>query len=132
MDRRFQASNVLHPLRQGGANRHFLVCTRSDTTGRVVTRTAHTDELVEFAICAATRRKEPTLPLHWRVRRIRYRIKGGKEQMLLTSLLYPTNYPAKETLRSPLPQSSEAKLQSVSFKPQRETDPGLLSEWHCV
>jgi hypothetical protein len=98
VDRGFQASNVLHPLHQGGANRHFLVRARSDTTGRVVTRTTHTDELLEFTICAATRRKEPTLPLHWRVRRIRYRMKGGKEQMLLTSLLDPTKYPAKEII----------------------------------
>jgi hypothetical protein len=96
VDRGFQASNVLHPLHQGGSNRHFLVRARSDTTGRVVTRTTHADELVEFTICAETRRKEPTLPLHWRVRRIRYRIKGGREQVLLTSLLDPKKYPAKE------------------------------------
>jgi len=40
VDRGFQASNVLHRLHQGGANRHFLVRARSDTTGTVVTRTA--------------------------------------------------------------------------------------------
>ena len=39
---------------------------------------------------------------------------------------------AKETLRASLPQSGQTKIQSVSFKTQGQTAPGLLSEWHCV
>jgi IS4 transposase len=71
---------------------------RSDATGKVVAGTNSADELVEVTICPATRRKEPTLPLHWRVRRIRYRMKGEKDQMLLTSLLDPKKYPANEII----------------------------------
>jgi hypothetical protein len=96
VDRGFQASNVLFPLHAGGHNRHWLVRVRSDTNGKVVQRFGRNDALVQFTISSATRRKEPSLPMHWRVRCVRYKHRGGKPQMLLTSLVDPAEYPAKE------------------------------------
>jgi hypothetical protein len=96
LDRGYQASNILEPLRRGGTNRHWLVRARSDTNGKVIEQLGENDALVQFTICHKTRAKEPSVPLHWQVRRIRYRHGHGPEQMLLTSLLDPVEHPADE------------------------------------
>lgn len=98
LDRGFQASNILIPLQEGGRNRHWLVRVRADTKEKVVKRFGPNDTLVQFTISAATRRKEPSLPLHWQVRCLRYKHRGGREQRLLTSLLDPVKYPAPELI----------------------------------
>ncbi len=96
LDRGFQASNVLFPLHAAGRNRHWLVRARSDTNGKVIKRFGPNDTLVQFTITAPTRRKDPSLPMHWQVRCVRYKHRGGKPQMLLTSLLNPVEHPARE------------------------------------
>jgi hypothetical protein len=96
LDRGFQAWNVLVPLREGGHNRHWLMRARKDTNGKVIRHLGPNDTLVRFKITTPTRRKDPSLPTHWQARCIRYQHRGGQEQILLTSLLDPVEYPAAE------------------------------------
>lgn len=78
--------------------RHWLVRTRDEIRGqwRVIERFGPGDELVEISVNAATLSKHPQLPSTLRLRVIRYRRAGFKTRTLMTSLLDPKRYPARE------------------------------------
>jgi hypothetical protein len=62
----------------------------------VVKRLAAGDDLIELNVSSEARRQDPTLPATWPMRAIRYRRRGFKPQLLLTSLLDAKGYPAAE------------------------------------
>ena len=96
LDRNYLQANVLVSLTATGRGRHWLTRGKSNTKFRSVRHLGRGDELVEFVVSAAARRKNPALPTHFDARAIRYQRKGFKPQLLLTSLVDATQYPASE------------------------------------
>lgn len=96
VDRNFLAARTLLGLQRGGAERHWLTRAKSTTIYKRVKRFATGDELVELNVSSEARRKDPSLPLTWQMRAIRYRRRGFAPQVLLTSLTDPKRYPAAE------------------------------------
>lgn len=98
VDRGFLSARTLVGLERGGIQRHWLTRARSDLAATRIERFASGDELVELNVSDAARRKDPSMPTTWRMRAIRYRRKGFRPQILLTSLLDPQRYPADEII----------------------------------
>jgi hypothetical protein len=96
IDRMYLQANVLVPLMTQGTERHWITRAMSRTKFRVIRRLGKGDELVEFTVSGEARRKDPTLPTHFDARAIRYQRKGYQPQVLLTSLVDETRYPADE------------------------------------
>jgi hypothetical protein len=95
-DRGFLQANVLVPLRSSGVERHWLTRAKSKSTWTVIESLAKNDFLVEMTVSGEARRKDPSLPQTFRCRVIEYKRPGHEPQRLITSLLDPTAYPAKE------------------------------------
>lgn len=76
--------------------RHWLTRGKKKLSFKTVKRFGRGDELVEMKVSDTARRKDPTLPTTWLARRIKYRIRGFREQYLLTSLRDPERFPATE------------------------------------
>lgn len=85
-DRAFLAAELLCNLVKSGTERHFLVPAKSNTRWTIVDGNAK-DAIVEMKVSAAARKKDPTLPLLWRVRAVAVTGQDGKPVYLLTSLL---------------------------------------------
>lgn len=96
VDRGFFSAGILLGLERGGVERHWLTRARSDLASTRIERFAAGDELVELTVSREARQKDPTLPATWRMRAIRYRRRGFKPQLLLTSMLDPKRFPAAE------------------------------------
>jgi hypothetical protein len=96
VDRNYLQANVLVPLMTKGINRHWMTRAKSKTSFRLIRRLGPGDELVEFEVSSGARRKDPSLPTHFDARAIRYHRKGYQPQLLLTSLVDATQYPAAE------------------------------------
>jgi hypothetical protein len=96
VDRNFYDANVLIPLATHGANRHWLIRTKCNTSFEVVRRLGPGDDLVELKVSYYAREANPHLPRKWYARAIQYQRRGFPPQILLTSLLEPELYPAKE------------------------------------
>lgn len=96
IDRNYLQANVLVPLMTTGADRHWMTRGKTTTKFRVIRRLGNGDELVEFEVSSAARRKDPSLPTHFDARAIRYQRKGYKPQLLLTSLVDEKRFPADE------------------------------------
>jgi hypothetical protein len=80
----------------GFENRHWLVRKSASFTGRTLETFARGDELVEFEPSTSVRRRIPELPDVMRMRQITFQKAGYRPTVLLTSLLDPKKYPAKE------------------------------------
>lgn len=98
LDRYFHNYEIWHRIHSQGENRHWLVRAREDLRGswKTLERLGPGDELVEIAVRQSTRSKHPELPEVLRIRVIRYRRAGFKTRILVTSLLDPKLYPARE------------------------------------
>lgn len=96
IDRMYLQANVLVPLMTRGTERHWITRATSRTKFRVIRRLGNGDELVEFEVSHEARRKDPSLPTHFDARAIRYQRKGYQPQLLITSLVDETRYPADE------------------------------------
>lgn len=96
VDRGFLSARTLIGLERGGVQRHWLTRARSDLAYSRIERFAAGDELVELNVSGEAQRKDPSMPKTWRMRAIRYQRRGFAPQLLLTSLLDPTRYPAAE------------------------------------
>ena len=94
LDRGYLNASFLLRIERG-ADRHWLTRAKKNTKFKVIKRLARGDELVEMTVSAQARRKDPSLPLTWVARRIRYKMPGFREQFLLTSLRDP-EFPAQE------------------------------------
>lgn len=97
MDRYFHSYAIWHAIRSAGENRHWLVRAREDLrVWKTIEKYGPGDELVEISVTAQTRRNHPELPETLRLRVITYRRAGFRARTLVTSLLDPKLYPARE------------------------------------
>jgi hypothetical protein len=96
IDRHYLQANVLVPLMTTGTDRHWMTRAKANTKFRLIRRLGSGDELVEFEVSSEARKKDPSLPTHFDARAIRYQRKGYQPQLLLTSLVDETKYPADE------------------------------------
>ena len=95
-DRGFLAASILIPLARSGTCRHWLTRATSQTSWKVVRQLGPGDWLVEREVSREARAADPSLPVRWELRAIRYQRKGFKPQTLLTSMTDPAAYPASE------------------------------------
>ena len=98
VDRGFLSARTLIGLERGGIQRHWLTRARSDLAYVRVERFATGDELIELNVSSEARQKDASMPKTWRMRALRYKRRGFKPQLLLTSLLDPKRYPAEEVV----------------------------------
>lgn len=96
VDRNHLQASVLVPLMTTGTERHWMTRAKSNTKFASIRRLGPGDELVEFKVSSEARRKDLSLPTHFDARAIRYHRKGYRPQLLLTSLVDETKYPADE------------------------------------
>lgn len=96
VDRNFFAARTLFGITRGAENRQWLTRARANIVYKRVKRFASGDELIVLNVSREARQKEPSLPETWQMRAIRYRRRGFKPQILLTSLTDPKRYPADE------------------------------------
>jgi hypothetical protein len=94
-DRNFGTVRDLHRISSGGDNRHWLVRAKQQRV-RVLKKLGRDDDLVELTVTRSMRATGPELPPTLQMRAIRYQRAGFKPVTLLTSLLDPKAYPAKE------------------------------------
>jgi hypothetical protein len=98
VDRNFLAAGILVPLVRDGRNRHWMTRAKSTTRWTVLESIAPGDDLVELQISAEARSMDPSLPKTYVARAIKYQRKGFKPQTVLTSLIDPKQYPAKDVV----------------------------------
>jgi hypothetical protein len=99
VDRGFLDAKILIPLaRDPERNRHWLTRAKSTTRRHRAERFGKGDELVILDVSSAARKQDPTLPMTWTVRAITYQRRGFRPQILLTSLIDPKKYPAREII----------------------------------
>jgi hypothetical protein len=96
VDRNHLQASVLIPLMTTGTERHWITRAKSSTKFTSIRRLGTGDELVEFEVSSEARRKDPSLPTHFDARAISYQRKGYRRQLLLTSLVDETKYPADD------------------------------------
>lgn len=96
LDRNFLSARLLLQYARAGAGRHWLLRAKSTTRWRRGEQFVPGDELVEMDVSGDARRRDPTMPRTWRARAIRYHRRGFRPQVLLTSLLDPARWPARE------------------------------------
>lgn len=97
VDRGFLAGNLLLAIEREGTERHWMTRAKSSTTWRVLQSHGRFDKLVELTISEETIRKNAGLPGTYTARAVSYRHPNSQErQWLLTSLVDPEEYPAKE------------------------------------
>lgn len=96
VDRGFFAASILLPLHAQALSRHGLARAKTSNVWSVVERLGNGDELVEMQVSSEARRQDPSLPKTWQMRAIRYERRGFPPQTLLTSMLDPKAFPAKE------------------------------------
>ncbi len=98
VDKNLMVSNELWHLQQEGTNRHWLARARKRMNYVHVKRLGKGDDLVEVEFHRHTLADNPDLPERWPMRAIRYQRKGHPPSVLVTSLLDPERYPAKELI----------------------------------
>lgn len=99
VDRNHLQASVMVPLTTKGTDRHWITRTRANTKYTPIRRLGPGDELVEIKVSREARNKHPSLPTHFDARVIRYQRKGYRPQVLITSLVDETKYPADEIRR---------------------------------
>jgi hypothetical protein len=99
VDRNFLNAATLVGLWRGGGNRHWLTRAKSNTRWKVLENLGPGDELVELEVSSQARKLDPSLPRTFRARAVRYQRKGFQPQSVLTSLLDPQEYPARDVAR---------------------------------
>lgn len=95
LDRGYLGAQVLLGI-EAGRDRHWLTRGQAKLKMKLLQRLGPDDDLVEMAVSAEARRKDPSLPRTWTARRIGYQIPGFRKQFLLTSLRESKNFPAQE------------------------------------
>jgi len=94
VDRGFFGANVLMPIELSG--RHWLTRAKAGLKWRVVEDLGAEGMIVEMDVSRDARRLDPSLPCVWRMRTVPYCRPGFRPQLLLSSLVDPTKYPAEE------------------------------------
>jgi hypothetical protein len=96
IDRGFLAARILIGIERSGKNRNWLTRATARTETKRIKRLGNGDDLVELQVSREARAKDDSLPKTWQMRAIKYRRRGFKPQILLTSLLDSKRYPAAE------------------------------------
>jgi hypothetical protein len=96
VDRGFFSAAILINLGAGRKNRHWLSRAKKNLRWQVLKRLGPKDALVQMNVSSEARKKDPSLPKTWILRAVGYQRKGFRPDTLLTSLLDPIRYPAKE------------------------------------
>jgi len=96
LDRLYVDYFLLHRIHSRGEQRHWLLRARKNLKWKVLRRLGRGDELVEVTFPATVRREHPDLAKTFQARVIRYRRKGFRSRVLMTSLLDAKRYPATE------------------------------------
>jgi hypothetical protein len=98
LDRGYVSFWLFHVLRaqETMANRHWMVRFKTNVTWRTVKVIGKGDELVEFEPSKNLRREHPELPEKLQARMVTVHKKGYRPTTVITSLLDPVEYPAKE------------------------------------
>jgi hypothetical protein len=96
MDRGFVSHGLFQRLHSVENQRHWLSRSTARLQWRVMRKLGPGDDLVEVFVGRTARQNNPELPASYLARAIRYRRKGFKPCILLTSLLDPSRYPAVE------------------------------------
>jgi hypothetical protein len=98
VDKHYLSATTLLGISESGKQRHWLTRAKSNTAYTVIEDLARGDQLVEMNVSPEARKKDPNLPFRWVARAIRYGVPGHPPSVLLTSLLDPVEYPAKEII----------------------------------
>lgn len=98
IDRGFLIAAALTKLQGDGTNRHWATRAKSTVKLKTLKTFAKGDELVEIRLSESTRRNNPGLPETWMARAIRYKRKGFRPSILLTSLVDADLYPRGEVV----------------------------------
>jgi len=96
VDRGFISYLVFHGIQSAGSERHWLTRAKKNLKWAKLEHLGPNDHLVEIPINKSLRRKHPQMPASMTARAIRYQRRGFRSQVLLTSLLDHTAYPAAE------------------------------------
>ena len=97
LDRYYHCYWLWNAIQSKEKNRHWIVRARDDfRVWKVIEKLGPGDELAEIRIRDQYRYDHPEVPETIRVRAIRFRKNGFKTRIILTSLLDPILYPARE------------------------------------
>jgi len=96
LDSRYINYGLLNKISSREGGRHWLVRGKSNLKWKTMRRLGRSDELVEIKVPYRARQNHPELPRTLQVRAIRYRRKGFRARVLLTSMLDAEQYPASE------------------------------------
>lgn len=96
LDRNFVDYPLLCRLHANGQQRHWLVRGKNHLTWTVLRRLGRGDYLVRITVSARARADNPDAPTTFVARVVRYRRKGFRPSLLLTSLVDEKLYPASE------------------------------------
>jgi len=96
IDRGFLSYAALFAHHGHGEERHWLTRAKANTRAKSVKRLPDGSELATLAFSSQARKAEPSLPRTMTVRVAHYQVPGFKPQRLLTSMLDPESYPAKD------------------------------------
>lgn len=96
VDRAYFSAIWLMKLSRNGTHRYWLTRAKSKLRYKPIQTFSDHDALVEMKVSPEARRKDPTLPTTWRMRAITYQRGSHAPQVLLTSLLDPERYRARE------------------------------------
>ena len=96
VDRGFLAYHKLLARQDAERGRHWLVRAKANTAATTIRRLADGSELVTLSLSSQARKADPSLPKTMTARLVHYQVPGFKPQRLLTSLLDPVAYPARD------------------------------------
>lgn len=96
VDRGLQSRYVFARHNSSGTEKHWLTREKKGTVSKHVAKLGPDDELIELEISRHVRERLPDAPRTLTVRRITSRVPGYRDFSLLTSMLDPKKYPAKE------------------------------------
>jgi len=99
LDRGFINYGAFVRIVRDGVERHWLSRAKSNMRGDLIEVLGAGDSLMELTTSAQSRVQDPTLPNTLVVRVLEYQIPGFRPQRLITSLLDPEKYPAKEIIK---------------------------------
>lgn len=98
VDKGFLNYGALWQLSKRSASHHWLIRAKKNIHYTLIEEHSKGDAIVELAISNKASKSDPSLPQSMRVRLLCYTHLKGKVQYLLTSLLDPKAYPAKEVI----------------------------------
>lgn len=96
VDKGFINYAVFYGIQSQGSQRHWLCRAKANLKWQVIRALGPGDDLVQIRINRSLRKQHPDLPEFLSARAICYHRRGFRPQVLLTSLLDPDAYPARE------------------------------------